>query len=328
MPFTADHNGFFRDGLPFFPIIQDNASLSERPNTAVVCLPARLENDLNWSTSVEKAREYIALGKSILWEIDLGLSDYSFDPQDSAAFFSFTLALDEFSNKIWPDFHEQTLGIVLYRGAFNPAFSFPRSKWEPAYDEWLRELSQSVPDWHELKSSAPDYYALYAAQNLAEYLHRLVSFLPDAALPFIMIDVSTISSPAKIAQLFSKERYEHVHLILKGMTAPFCGIAWGDGGIAHGYMGDSMQFKQHTAAPVLGLYLPKDAMIDSSILKQLDQLISTLQTPFRIIAEEKLTEQWDGLDKLIVPAQAVSSQGKRKLLGFAAAGGIVDLSNL
>ena len=84
-----------------------------------------MENDLDWSGSIKKAQEYIALGKSILWEIDLGLCDYSFDPQDSAAFFSFTLALDEFSNKIWPVFHEQTLGVALYRGAFDPALSFP-----------------------------------------------------------------------------------------------------------------------------------------------------------------------------------------------------------
>ena len=78
--------------------------------------------------------------------------------------------------------------------------------------------------------------------------------------------------------------------------------------------------------PPLGIYLPKDPMIDASVLAQLDRLIASLiseQTPFRIISEEKLTEQWDGLDRLIVPEKAISTQGKRKLLGFIAAGGTV-----
>lgn len=316
MSFTADHNGFYREGRPFYPLIQENdAALMEWANTVVIRLPARLQDDLDWSTQTKRAQECKAVGKQILWEIDLGLGQYQFDPQDSTAFFSFTLALDEFSAKIWPTFRDQTFGVVLYRGIFNPASSFPLSKWEHSYAEW-RE-SQSITE---------DCYALYCAQNFAEYLHRLISFLPDAVLPFIMLDVSAISSPAKAAQLFSKEHFEHTHLIFKGSPCPFSGITWEEGELAQGWMGNLPQIATEKLPPPLGIYLPKDQMIDASILTQLDGLIASLireQTPFRIISEEKLTEQWDGLDRLIVPEKAISKQGKRKLLGFVAAGGTV-----
>jgi hypothetical protein len=84
------------------------------------------------------------------------------------------------------------------------------------------------------------------------------------------------------------------------------------------------QKRKESSPPTLGIYLPNDLMIDSSILAQLDQLfLKIAPTPLRIIPEEKLTEQWDGLDRLLVPGKAVSAQGKRKLLGFIAAGGSV-----
>lgn len=322
--FTADHNGFYRNGQPFFPLVQDGVTqVMDWADAVTICLSARLQDDLDWSMQVEFAQKCIALGKSILWEIDLGLSGYSFDPQDSAAFFSFTLALEEFSTKVWPIFQDRTFGVVLYRGAFDPSFSFPFPKWETAYVEWLSEMRDAVPSWHELKVGVHDYYALFCAQNLAEYLHRLISFLPDAVLSFAMIDVSSLGSTALTAQLFSKERFEHTHLILKGARYPFCGIVWEDGAMAQGWMG-CIEPKKHSIAPsAVGIYLPKDPMIDASILKQLDQLMDSMPMPFRVISEEKLTEEWDGLDKLIVLSKAISVQGKRKLLGFIAAGGIV-----
>ncbi len=92
--FTADHNGFYRDGELFFPSVQDSDfPLMEWSNTIRVRLPARLKDDLDWSKQRELAQKHSALGKHILWEIDLGLDSYQFDPADSTAFFSFTFGL-------------------------------------------------------------------------------------------------------------------------------------------------------------------------------------------------------------------------------------------
>ena len=127
---------------------------------------------------------------------------------------------------------------------------------------------------------------------LSEYLHRLISFLPDTLLPFALID--TVASPAKAAQLLSKARFEHLIL------------------------------KNHKIIPSsTAIYLPNDSLIDPAFLQKLDHLLPKL-TSFRIIPEEKLTEQWDGLDLLLVDPDKISIQGKRKLLGFIAAGGTVE----
>ena len=42
-----------------------------------------------------------------------------------------------------------------------------------------------------------------------------------------------------------------------------------------------------------------------------------------MIEELFLTESWEGVDRLYVLSEATTSQGKRKLLGFCAAGGTV-----
>ncbi len=284
--FTADHHGYYQEGSPFIPAIQEHADpLMEWSNVASLRLPAHLNDDLSWTKEKEQAQQIIASGKFILWEIDLGLPSFTFTPENSAAFFSFSVALEEFSATLWPEFKTQTFGVALYRGEIPNKTNFPMGEWEAAY----------------LESSLS--YELFCTQMLSEYIHRLISFLPDSVLAFVIVDVSSISSPGKIAQLFSKERFEHVQVILKGDPC------WSE-----------------YSSPGLGLYLPKDELLDASLIQELDKLMVQLKekgTAYRIIPEDKLTEQWDGIDTLIVPEQAISSQGKRKLLGFAAASGTI-----
>ncbi len=312
--FTADHNGFYLDGTPFYPLIQDRAEpLTDWSNTVLIRLPAHLSDDLDWSKEKALAERMIEAGKYLFWEIDLGLCSFQFTPEDSAAFYSFSLAIEEFSKQLWPVFRNHTFGVSLYRGPFQPLQSFPISQWEAAFSEWKEEQGQAD-------------YALYCAQALSEYLHRLVSFLPDALLPFALIDASEFSSASKMSQLFSKARFEHLNLAIRCAKTPFSGICWEEGQCAQGWLGAHAQTAEAHFTPTVGLCLPNDACMHSAVIQRLDSLISDLKEQkviFRIVPEEKLTEQWDGLDKLIVLSSALSPQGKRKLLGFAAAGGTV-----
>jgi hypothetical protein len=303
-PYTADHQGFYCNLAPFYPVL--------------VRLPGRLNDDLGWEAQKKLAETIVSQGKAILWEIDLGLSSFVFKPEDTASFYSFSLALEEFTKTLWPQFEQQTLGVSLYRGAFSEEERFPKAHWETHFLE-------QYPD-------AKGDYALFCVQNFAEYLHRLVSFLPDAALPFAFFDISAIPSAARSAQLFSKERFEHLHLALKGSRAPFPGLCWESGYPAHGWVGQRAH-EHCTKDPAgTGILLPKDEYMDEVVLQGLDTLLAELllkQAIFRIVCEEKLTEQWDGLDTLIVFPEAVTPQGKRKLQGFTAAGGIIEpVSNL
>ena len=306
MTITADHNGFYREGAPFYPLIQEESSpLLDWSNTVLVRLPATLKDDLDWSQEVDLAHQIVASGKYILWELDLALATFTFIPEDRACFFSLLLALEEFTKRVWPIFEHQTFAVALYRGVFNPTLNFPKDLWEPKGD-----------------------YTLYCTQLLSEYLHRLICCLPDKVLPLSLIDVSATASPARVAQLLSQERFEHLHLALKGAKVPFSGLCWGgEGHPGQGWIGQREQQRgKIICPPSTGVYLPADAHLDGALLEKLDRLFVELerkQTPFRIVSETKLTEQWDGLDELIVPAGGVSVQGKRKLLGFVAAGGSV-----
>ncbi len=309
MTFSSDHHGFYRDGEPFFPLVQESAPIADWSNVVLLRLPAQLICDLDWSKEMEKATQIINFGKMILWEIDLGLSQLT--PDNSTAFFSYSLALEEFTAKVWPAFRNNTFGAALYRGALPTEEQFPRPHWETAFIEWSAEL----PD---------PCYTLYCVQMLSEYLHRLISFLPDSLLPFALIDATAIHSPAKIAQLFSKARFEHIQIALKGSPWMFPGLSWETGQGCQGYLGTIPPSVSAQPPSSLGIYLPNDTHIDSTWIQKFDQAISELTTPCRIIPEEKLTEQWDGLDKLLVDSQKISARGKRKLLGFMAAGGSVE----
>ncbi len=315
--FTADHRGFYLSGNPFFPLIQDSAVQQDGSNTVLIRLPAGLCDDLIWLKERQMADLAVSNGKYILWEIDLGLDSFQFLPEDSASFYSFSLVLEEFSKKLWPAFQNHTFGVALYRGTAEFAARFPLSYWEAAFLEWS---SGNLPEFE------PDY-ELYSAQVFSEYLHRLISFLPESVQPFAFIDVREVQSPARASQLFSVDRFEYLHLALKGSKAPFSGICWEEGHLAQGWIGSFPGATQGTSQPLVGVCLPKDAYIDSALIQKMDILISDLKDkaePFCIVSEEKLTEQWDGLDRLIVFSSALSAQGERKLLGFEAAGGIVS----
>lgn len=312
--FSADHNGFFHELSAFYPLIEEkNSVYSHWSNTALIRLPAALNEDLDWSSQLRLAEEVVKAGKFLFWELDLNLHCFQFTPEDSASFYSFSLAVEEFAKRIWSAFHAHTFGVALYRGQFLPEHSFPLERWERAYSEWK-------------EGSIEQSYALFCAQGLAEYLHRLVSFLPDSALPFALIDISSIASPAETSLLFSKTRFEHVNLALKGAKAPFSGICWDNGWGAQGWMGTAAPLSDFAPTPSVGICLPNDAQMSCAAMATLDRLIVHLyqnKVQFRVIPEDKLTEQWDGLDRLIVLSEALSVQGKRKLLGFIAAGGAI-----
>ncbi|MBS0621201.1 MAG: hypothetical protein JSS61_07080 [Verrucomicrobia bacterium] len=259
--FTADHQGFYLDGAPFFPDF--------RKNCKSIHLSAKLSDDLCW----EKEKTEVERGKFVLWELDLGFSPFT--PNDTATFFSHSLAIEEFIKSVWNGLQEESFGVLMYRGDWDLRPLFPQSLWRDHFEEW-----------------GGGDEALFAAQMFAEYLHRLAAILPDSLLPLIQVHTEGLS-PARKAHLFSGARFEHIYF-LKESPPQIASI---------------------------GIYLPDDSLCDLSVLTTLDQMALSLDAPYRFIHEAKLTEEWDGIDQLIVPEFALSHQGKRKLRGFEAAGG-------
>ena len=78
-----------------------------------------------------------------MWELDFQMGQLT-----PAHLSSYQLAVKEFSERVWENYSEKTLGVILYKGA--------------------------VP-------SAP-------LEEFAEYLHHLAAYLPDELPPFALFD--------------------------------------------------------------------------------------------------------------------------------------------
>jgi hypothetical protein len=286
-----------------FPLIQEELEpLHPWSNAVLFPINASLESDVDWMKVKREARRIVDSGRSLLWEMDLGLERLTLTPTSSSLFSTLSFVIEQFVKEVLPALKEKTIGIILYRGTADFTSLFPYSAWEISYREWLMEKTGG--------------FNLYSADLLADLMHRFISLLPDELLPYLMLDVRGQSSLSALAQLLSRERFEHIHFILKGSSLPLGEITWEEG----------KGTQASTERPPLGVCFPQDAYCTPEVMARLERVLEQLihdRTAFRIIPEAKLTEMWDELDRLIVHPDALSTMGKRKVQGFLAAGGEV-----
>lgn len=260
----------------------------------IIKLPAGLSADLDWQEQKAIAQEAVQKGNSILWHLDFGLSPNSFNPYETAHFFSYTLAIDHFLKELWPEFQEKTIGLCLYEGSLQ--FSLKKTeKLTQFFEEFVQDFGK---EWDE-----QDLFDLFCINLFSEYMHRLASFLPENLLPYCFLDMSFEPRQAKVAQYLSKKRFEHFQLSVKGTPLP-------------------IREENHP----LGVCLPIDEKLTPSATLQLELLLQSLlekKVAFRIVSEETLNEQWLELEELIVFPTLLTPQGKRMLKGFEAAGGAI-----
>jgi hypothetical protein len=318
--FTADHLHFYLHGKPFTAVIQELGLFDPACNVVRIELPAFLDGDLNWEKPLKQAQEAVGKGYFIYWDMDFGFGNQIIDIQESAHFLSYTLALQEFTDKVWNDFRNSTFGLGLYRGPLDLA---SRWKWgelsEGHFSEWVKEMKGEEDPDHLRR--------LFCVRAFAEYLHRMLAFLPDILPVFCLVDVSGIESPAMQMQLTSKVFFEHIHLGIKGSDLFLSALAWQTGKSQKGWIGDGSPSLNKGPLPQTAVCFPQPIYCSLDVLGCLDKAFAELgakKVSFRIIPEELLTEQWDGIDTLVVISDAVSPQGKRKLQGFSAAGGEIS----
>lgn len=221
----------------------------------------------------------------IQWEFDLGLDAPYFPIDDELQFSSLKLALSHFTQEIWPLYSERTSGAILYRGSLDFASFF----------SWTEVQEDNWRSWKEGRLMAPEPHLrrLFCADAFAYYFQMLASLLPDE-LPLILhFETQGCGTAAEKRQLLSRERFEHFHLVTEESEAP------------------------------LAVCMPQEPVCSAAVLAKLDRLFALIKEPYRVIEETFLTESWEGVDRLYVISEALSSQGKRKLMGFCAAGGLV-----
>ncbi len=301
------------------PIIYDGplADLADGFNTVVIPLDGRTSSDLNWKHHAEEA---VSKGLGILWEMDLGLFNRLSKPLgNETQLKTLSLALDHFYHSLWPKFEENSVGICLYRGSIDLS---PGFLWDDKQQEGFQQ-------WLEGRDPDAQLKRLYCRDVAVEYLQLLIPCLPQSLDPYLFFDALGISNPLHLAQLLDNDRFERFRRIIKGSVVPHRELQWGQSPYAMEYQGflgtDCSQINLGEPAAV-GVYLPYTDSYNEECWSDLGEGLELLKEKgitYRLVSEQQLVADWDGLDYLIVSEKSITPLGKRKLLGFCAAGGTI-----
>lgn len=226
-------------------------------------------------------------GNPSIFEFDLGLNDPYFPLEDELYFQSIAAALTHFAKEVWPRFPEAQ--GILYRGSADFSTFFT----------WTEKQLANFAVWKEDRPENDEAHLkrLFCAEAFVTYFQMLAHKLPDEMPLKLILDAKGTGTRAQTLHLMSPERFEHFI------------VEWAP-----------------LSSSTLGICFPADAGATREILAKIDTLLPTLAS-FKPVYEPLLTEQWDGLDEILVFPEAVTAQGKRKLSGFLAAGGKVIEGN-
>ncbi len=301
---------------PFTPIIFDGAidQIGTEFNSILIAIDGQWQTELKWDEARQQAKQAVEKGLKLLWQIDLGLFDRLPLPlEHQSQLMGLELSLKHFSQTLWKEFENETLGVVLFRGSADYAQEL---KWSPdqtlAYQEWLGE------------GESDSQKTLFAADVVSHYLLTLIRRLPDALPLFLMLDASSIHSLTLQARLFSVERYDRILLAIKGCRIPSPHLVWEEGCASYGFVGSSSLSLSLQLDARVGIALPSIHFKSLAAYAGLEELLASLkrhQIPYKIIAEERLALEWVELETLCFLSQGLTEAGKRQLRGFAAAGG-------
>lgn len=222
-------------------------------------------------------------GTPELFEFDLGLHEPYFPLEDELHFQALSAALTHFTKEVWPQFPESK--AILYRGSADFSVFF----------RWTERQEENYQAWKEDHPVAPEVHLkrLFCAEAFVTYFQMLAHRLPDELPLTLILDAKNTGTLAETLHLLSPERFEHFIV-----DSGFC---------------------FHSQ---VGVCFPPDGECSGEVIEEIDGLLATLPS-FKPVYEPLLTEQWDGLDEIIVFDKALTPQGKRKLMGFSAAGGTV-----
>lgn len=302
-------------------------------DAVTIPLDGRVQTDLNWENARQKALQAIEKGYAIMWDLDLGLFNRLFHPlTHQSQFLSLTLSLEHFRDSLWKELKSHSLGITLFRGSADFSQEFP---WDPLqqqnFEVWLKEhceFNQDTIAFEQLKNhpEMKQLLRLFCRDVAIEYLNLLAARLPDSLPCFIYLDALSLKgSSINEIQLLNPERYDRLSLSIKNFNLPFESYGW-DFPTYFGYSGKISTKLPEISAISVGVCIPPMSFYRQYHYQNLERAFSALQQrsiPFKLLAESQLTSKWDGLDFLIYNPLGLSTQGKRKLQGFCAAGGTV-----
>lgn len=310
-----------------------------------IAIEGGIAHDLSWTQAHQIAEARIKQGLRIFWEIDLGLfANLKRSLDNKSQFLSLSLSLEHFRDTLWKKFKSDSIGLNLYRGSADFSRNFIWDDVQRAnLQDWLAtvfnigqfcdETGISIAFFkeaneHLLTQSAAGKYllSLFCRNAAGEYLGLLRGCLPDTMTCFVLLDNDGIHDPYQMAQLCNKECFQHFCIGMTGKGNLGGELGWKDSILKAGSISRELLTCMPLSSACVGVCLPLVVRCFPSDREKLGKVIGMLQEKkmaFRIISEAFLTTEWDGLDYLIVQSDALSAQGRRKLQGFCAAGGVV-----
>jgi hypothetical protein len=338
---------YFFNEQPFIPVIYDDWAevLPQGFNALKIQIDGRLHADLAWKLARHRAQAATEKGYFIFWEIELGLfADMKFPITHQTQHLSLSLSLEHFRDSLWKEFGPQSLGLGIYRGAadFSQQFSWDATQIENL-QVWLQERFENIATLNaetqlhldEFNQAHPDrlgksiegqqLLSFFCRDVALEYMALLAGRLPDSLPRYLMLEMPEAIDPLWQAQLLNPECFEVFGLMVKNAKIPLQALRWDESSIfgSIGKIYSPIPTKQDIK---IGVCLPPADMCRPSQYAGLQAALTLLvnsHIPFRLIAEDHLITDWDGLDDLFYVPTGLSAQGKRKLQGFCAAGGTV-----
>lgn len=300
---------FLLDGERFIPYIFDGGlqeSVPDSFNAVRIPLDGTLRSDLRWERALASAEQAANRGLKILWDLDLGLfSRLTLPLSDETQFRSLSLAVHHLLDLIRTRFLPVTLAVVVYRGNADLSVGFP---WDA--DGMIRT--------RELEDRA---VRLDCRDHGCSYLRQLIVGWPDAVQPMVLLDAGRIRQPLDSVLLTDRQQYRGFAMAVRGSDWPGRMLGW-DRPSVHGLLArQRLESPTELSQPKIGLCLPSKFAInyDFSALQKCVESNRHL----RLLSEDSLTSDWDGLDVILVDDTTLSPLGRRQLQGFLAAGGRV-----
>ena len=271
--------------LKIFDRNDSEIAVPEGFTSACVHVDARPASSLNWTKETQDAESLIKNGYRICFELDFGLFGPGFKGiANQGQFQTIVLAIDEFRNRLLERFQDHVEAVILYR------------------------------------SSSP-FSSIEERDIQMDYLDLLRQELPDNLITLLLFDCTSLQEPFEFARIFSPDRFSQFTLALTNASLLLSSAAWNKGNALLGYIGtDLSQNKPQKCSKAL--LLPRFSSNANSMKPLLYSLIANNER-FKIISEDNLTLEWDGLDVLYVQKACLEATTLRMIDGFIAAGGVV-----
>lgn len=299
------------ESYPFFVTKDDKSFRFEfqiNKTHEIVTLPCRVNDDLNWTSSLLQLQDLQQRGMRALIKLDLGLEE-AFGYDNEIVFKSYILAIDEFNKQIAYKYKAMIDGVILYQGSLNLVA--------------LCQLDDSCVHTHidpamSLNFNQPFLANLAACNILGSVIHRLVSFIDDDLSCFVIFDDAASFDPLERAIFLSKERFAHIFIIAECPEYQYTTLDYQRGHSLIGYFADHIV--QEPGAFECGVLLPSDENLSPESLSRLREILAKIDEPYRLITEKIFNECWNDIQKVYYDTRATHPMTVRMIRGFEASG--------